>query len=94
MYDYLDSRQTERLKELVPYKALAPDADEIIKELDRLNNIINQLEKDIQKEIERTNNLILEDGGLGEITTIRKMLNDERQCILFKLKKLKVGDKE
>ena len=31
MYDYLDLRQTERLKELVPYKALAPDADEIIK---------------------------------------------------------------
>lgn len=45
MYDYLDLRQTERLKELVPYKALAPDADEIIKELDRLNNIINELEK-------------------------------------------------
>lgn len=59
------------------------------KEIERLQNIINELEKDIQKEIERTNNLILEDGGLGEITTIRKMLNDERQCILFKLKELK-----
>jgi hypothetical protein len=45
MYDYLDLRQTERLKELVPYKALAPDADEIIEELERLNNIINELEK-------------------------------------------------
>ena len=41
MYDYLDLRQTQRLKELVPYEVLAPDADEIIKELDRLNNIIN-----------------------------------------------------
>lgn len=37
MYDYLDDRQTKRLKELVPYKILAPDADEIIEELDRLN---------------------------------------------------------
>lgn len=45
MYDYLDLRQTERLKELVPYKALAPDADEIIKELERLNNIIDELER-------------------------------------------------
>lgn len=45
MYDYLDLRQIERLQELVPYRALAPDADEIIKELDRLNNIINELEK-------------------------------------------------
>lgn len=42
MYDYLDLRQTKRLKELVPYKALAPDTDEIIKELDRLNNIIKE----------------------------------------------------
>ena len=43
MYDYLDLRQIERLQELVPYKALAPDADEIIKELDRLNNIIDTM---------------------------------------------------
>ena len=45
MYDYLDLRQIKRLKELVPYKVLAPDADEIIEELERLNNIINELEK-------------------------------------------------
>lgn len=43
MYDYLDDRQTKRLKELVPYEALAPDADEIIEELDRLNNIIDTM---------------------------------------------------
>ena len=43
MYDYLDLRQTKRLKELVPYKALAPDADAIIKELERLNNIIDTM---------------------------------------------------
>lgn len=51
MYDYLDLRQIERLKELVPYKALAPDADEIIEELDRLNNIISKLEKYIHNEL-------------------------------------------
>lgn len=39
--DDLDVRQLKRLKELVPYEVLAPDADEIIKELERLNNIIN-----------------------------------------------------
>ena len=35
MYDYLDLRQIKRLKELVPYKVLAPDADEIIEELEK-----------------------------------------------------------
>lgn len=48
MYDYLDDRQTKRLKELVPYKILAPDADEIIKELDRLNNIIEEQKKELE----------------------------------------------
>lgn len=43
MYDYLDDRQTKRLKELVPYEVLAPDADEIIEELERLNNIIDTM---------------------------------------------------
>lgn len=51
MYDYLDDRQTKRLKELVPYEVLAPDADEIIEELERLNNIINGLEKYIHNEL-------------------------------------------
>jgi len=45
MYDYLDLRQIKRLKELVPYKVLAPDADEIIEELERLNNVIDEIEK-------------------------------------------------
>ena len=63
-------------------------------EIERLNNIINELEKDIQKEIDRTNDLILEDGGLGEITTIRKMLNETRQCILFRIKQLKGDNNE
>lgn len=52
MYDYLDDRQTKRLKELVPYKALAPDADEIIKELERLNNIINRIDNFVDRTIE------------------------------------------
>ena len=43
MYDSLDDRQTKRLKELVPYEVLAPDADEIIEELERLNNIIDTM---------------------------------------------------
>ena len=51
MYDYLDLRQTKRLKELVPYKVLAPDADEIIEELDRLNKELGifQRENDLLK---------------------------------------------
>lgn len=56
MYDYLDLRQIKRLRELVPYKVLAPDADEIIKELERLNNIINKLEKWLDKEEKLTFN--------------------------------------
>ena len=61
------------------------------KEIERLNNIINELEKDIQKEIERTNDLILEDSSMVEINAIRRMLNEDRQCWLFELKKLKGG---
>ena len=52
MYDYLDDRQTKRLKELVPYEILAPDADEIIKELERLNNIINCIDNFVDRTIE------------------------------------------
>ena len=52
MYDYLDLRQTKRLKELVPYEILAPDADEIIKELERLNNIINRIDNFVDRTIE------------------------------------------
>ena len=51
MYDYLDLRQKERLIELVHYKVLAPDADEIIEELDRLNKELGifQRENDLLK---------------------------------------------
>lgn len=67
MYDYLDDRQTKRLKELVPYKVLAPDADEIIKELERLNNIINGLEKFLNK--------VVETGASIEQITCKNILN-------------------
>lgn len=51
MYDYLDLRQKEKLIELVPYKVLAPDADEIIEELERLNKELGifQRENDLLK---------------------------------------------
>lgn len=79
------------LEETVEINTLRHSVKEKDKEIERLNNVINELEKDIQKEIDRTNDLILEDGGLGEITTIRKMLNETRECILFRIKKLKEG---
>lgn len=59
------------------------------KEIERLNNIINELEKSIQKDIDRTKDLILEDSSMVEINNIRRMLNDTRKCILFRIKELK-----
>ena len=41
----LDEIELKRLKELVPYKVLAPTPNEIINEIERLNNIIDELEK-------------------------------------------------
>ena len=59
MYDYLDDRQTKRLKELVPYEVLAPDADEIIEELERLNNIILNQQKRIDKTIQAIDEILI-----------------------------------
>lgn len=81
MYDYLDDRQTKRLKELVPYEILAPDADEIIKELERLNNIINELEKVIQENKFWIYNDVLETRENFEVIDV--------EYILDKLKALK-----
>ena len=67
MYDYLDLRQIKRLKELVPYIVLAPDVDEIIKELERLNNIINELEEFLNK--------VVETGASIEQITCKNILN-------------------
>ena len=95
MYDYLDLRQTERLKELVPYKVLAPDADEIIKELERLNNIINELEKYIIDEIDDAQeelNIILQGDNLdykNECTKEFNCIKNALDMLLNKLKALK-----
>ena len=83
MYDYLDLRQTERLKELVPYKVLAPDADEIIKELERLNNIINELENKILVKLNRY---------YGEKDY--RISHYDLEELLDKLKELKEGNKD
>ena len=98
MYDYLDLRQTKRLKELVPYKALAPDADEIIEELDRLNNIINELEKWLKQRYKKTEE---NSSRMKDITYLNrefyitvKNVQSDRKDILDKLKELKEGDKE
>ena len=39
----LDDKELKKLKELVPYKVLAPTPDEIINEIQRLNNIIEMI---------------------------------------------------
>lgn len=89
MYDYLDLRQTERLKELVPYKVLAPDADEIIKELERLNNIINELEKWLDTQ----HQFIIEiPAYTKEIQVEHKTMEICYENILDKLKELKGED--
>ena len=46
----LDDKELEKLKELVPYKILSPTPQEIIAEIERLNNIINELEKYIDED--------------------------------------------
>ena len=86
MYDYLDDRQTKRLKELVPYEALAPDADEIIEELDRLNNIIEELEKWCNECID--NRIIAREHGYNTIS------DTIFEIILDKLKELKENNNE
>ena len=72
MYDYLDDRQTKRLKELVPYEVLAPDADEIIEELERLNNIIKELSKDVDMWNKKYNE------QFNIITELEKWLEDKQ----------------
>lgn len=59
-----------------------------------LKDKIDKLEKDIQKEIDRTNKLIEEDIGLFEINNIRKALNETRQYILLRLRQLRGKDNE
>ena len=75
MYDCLDSRQAKRLKELVPYKVLAPDADEIIKELERLNNIIKNKDRKIKlaiKIFENINKIYGESSSINDVIGVLK----------------------
>ena len=75
MYDYLDDRQTKRLKELVPYEVLAPDADEIIKELERLNNIIKNQDRKIKlaiKIFENINKIYGESSSINDVIGVLK----------------------
>jgi len=88
--DYITNLQTIERE----YSNLLSENAELQQENDRLNNIINELGKNINEEIERTNNFILEDSSLIEINNIRKMLNDDRQCWLYKLKELKENNNE
>ena len=64
------------------------------REIERLNNIINELEKSWKEEITRLNNFIQEDSSMIEINNIRKMLIQEREKDLYKLHELKGSDKE
>lgn len=75
MYDYLDDRQIKRLKELVPYKILAPDADEIIKELERLNNITKNQDRKIKlaiKIFENINKIYGESSSINDVIGVLK----------------------
>lgn len=75
MYDYLDDRQTKRLKELVPYKILAPDADEIIEELERLNNITKNQDRKIKlaiKIFENINKIYGESSSINDVIGVLK----------------------
>ena len=75
MYDYLDDRQTKRLKELVPYEVLAPDADEIIEELERLNNIIKNQDRKIKlaiKIFENINKIYGESSSINDVIGVLK----------------------
>ena len=58
-------------------------------EIERLNNIINTLEKNLEHEIKRTEELMLNESFLIEITHIRKAINDVRNNILYEIKRLK-----
>lgn len=48
----------------------------------------NELKKCIKDEIERTENLIKEDCDMLQINNIRKMLNEDRECWLYKMVEL------
>lgn len=81
----LDDRELERLKKLVPYKVLAPTPDEICDEIERLNNIINELEKGIE-------NMWVDNSG-DDIWQYEEEMCLYREEFLDKIKELKGSDK-
>ena len=66
------------------------------KEIERLNNIINELENMMKQEIEDLEEHIKEDEliGLHTFNAIRRMYITEKQNYLRKIKELKGSDKE
>lgn len=54
----------------------------------------NKLKECIKNEIERTENLIEEDCNMIQINNIRKMLNNDRECWLFKMQEIEGGTNE
>lgn len=71
----LDSIELEKLKELVPYEILAPDADEIIKELERLNNITKNQDRKIKlaiKIFENINKIYGESSSINDVIDVLK----------------------
>ena len=78
---------------------LQEENEKLNKELDktRLSElhkeyVINEFENTIKKEIDRTEELIVEDGKTSTFSVIREMLNEERTNWLYILKHLKDSD--
>lgn len=61
---------------------------ELIEHTNQLQNNWNELKNSLKNEIERTNEIIAEDGDMVMMNNIRKMLNDDREVWLFKMQEL------
>lgn len=88
----MDDRELQRLKKLVPYKILAPTPDEICDEIERLNNIIDELEEYLNKCYEELNSKKSTHNLQEELQLCSYLAIYER--ILNKLQELKGSDKE
>ncbi len=62
-----------------------------IKYIEQLEDNWNKLKECIKSEIERTENLIKEDCNMIQINNIREMLNEDRECWLFKMQEIEKG---
>ena len=63
----------------------------ILSYISELEHNWNELKKCIKDEIEKTENLIKEDCNMIQINNIRKMLNEDRECWLYKISELEEG---